>query len=188
MSPVEPPRKKRGRPTKAEYDQRLAEATARGEIWPKPRNKAKARRISEPMTTETSTSHGAGSMDESVGETSGMSLDRAVKEGSGGLPPVGMSPRLPQNLPINVPPTTPRANLQDIVPPAGQVSRDDMRTERSSGPDTGGPFFLQQQPQPVQQSPVLSHQPRPPATTLQPFSPQMAPFHSASYQSPSPRR
>ena len=188
MSPVEPPRKKRGRPTKAEYDIRLAEATARGEVWPKPRNKAKARRISEPITTETSTSHGAGSMDESAGEISGVSLGRAVKEGSGGAPTAGMSPRLTQGLPINIPPTAPRANLQDMILPAGQVSRDDMRAERSSGANTSEPFFLQQQPQPVQQSPVLSHQPRPPATTLQPFSPQMAPFHSPSYQSPSPRR
>ena len=37
MSPVEPQRKKRGRPTKSEFERRQQEARERGEVWPKPR-------------------------------------------------------------------------------------------------------------------------------------------------------
>lgn len=46
VSPVTLPPKKRGRPTKAEWEQRQAEAQERGEVWPKPR-KAKARPSTE---------------------------------------------------------------------------------------------------------------------------------------------
>jgi hypothetical protein len=46
MAPVAPQRKKRGRPTKAEWERRAAEAQERGEVWPKPR-KAKARPSTE---------------------------------------------------------------------------------------------------------------------------------------------
>jgi hypothetical protein len=44
-NPNEPPRKKRGRPSKAEHERRVAEAAERGEIYPKPK-KAKPLRPS----------------------------------------------------------------------------------------------------------------------------------------------
>jgi hypothetical protein len=72
MAPVAPQRKKRGRPTKAEWERRAAEAHERGEIWPKPR-KAKARPSTEggESSKSASTAAPAAAAGNAPSETSG---------------------------------------------------------------------------------------------------------------------
>lgn len=52
ISPGEPPRKKRGRPNKEEFDKRVAEAAQRGEIYPPPRKRKPPRPSTENIVTD----------------------------------------------------------------------------------------------------------------------------------------
>ena len=51
-SPREPPRKKRGRPNKEEFDKRVAEAAQRGEVYPPPRKRKPPRPSTENIVND----------------------------------------------------------------------------------------------------------------------------------------
>ena len=137
MSPVEPPRKKRGRPTKSEFERRQAEARERGEVWPKPRNKAKAQRTSAEGTVEASgsipLSMNVASSEETGGEGVGGNV---IAAGSGeessitsAAPTAVMNP---PSTPGSVPPSSPAGqrrvqNLEGLLQPAGQVQSGEKR-------------------------------------------------------------
>lgn len=104
------PRKKRGRPSKEEHDRRVAEAEARGEVYPRPRKPKTPRASIEGQGVET------------------------VEVVGGGAPTAVM---FTPNKTILAPPTSPSASKQKHVPetttsegtalPAGQVSQGEQR-------------------------------------------------------------
>ena len=113
------PRKKRGRPSKEEHDRRVAEAEARGEIYPKPR---------KPKTPRPSMEGQGVEMVEVVG---------------GGAPTAVM---FTPNKSILATPTSPAkfpdtVTAEGSVVPAGQVSHEEQRAAESvtTGPYMGEP-------------------------------------------------
>lgn len=183
---VEPARKKRGRPTKAEHQARLAEAAAKGETWPKPRNKTKGSRNSSSAALDALPGHGTGSMDESGEETGSIDVGRPTTTTSANALINVMNPPMAQ---------TKRGNLQDMIPPAGQAHDDEVEGDgggrgggggvvrggqgSSTRSESGLSFFEQHR--------VLPRTSGPPH--LQPFSPQGGghPYHQGGYQSPTTR-
>ena len=145
MSPIEPPRKKRGRPTKSEYERRKAEAAERNEVWPKPR-KPKPQRPSIEGTDAT------GSMSGSV---LGLHLESPA-EGSktGGVPgssgdghPTGSMGTAPTAVmfspgtPISTQPASPASiknkhpfEIEESMPSAGQAQHEELRAAEREGP------------------------------------------------------
>lgn len=113
------PRKKRGRPSKEEHERRVAEAEARGEVYPRPRKPRTPRPSMEGQGVET------------------------VEVMGGGAPTAVM---FTPNKTILAPPTSPSASKQKHVSdttasegtavPAGQVSQEGQRTGE---PITSGP-------------------------------------------------
>lgn len=104
------PRKKRGRPSKEEHDRRVAEAEARGEVYPRPRKPKTPRPSMEGQGVET------------------------VEVVGGGAPTAVM---FTPNKTILAPPTSPSASKQKHIPdtttsegttlPAGQVLQEGQR-------------------------------------------------------------
>ncbi|MCJ1383596.1 hypothetical protein MMC17_006710 [Xylographa soralifera] len=102
------PRKKRGRPSKEEHDRRVAEAEARGEIYPKPRKPKTPRPSIEGQGVET------------------------VEVLGGGAPTAIM---FTPNKTIHVPPTSPTSRkkvpenvaIETATTPAGRVSHEEQR-------------------------------------------------------------
>ncbi|MCJ1310175.1 hypothetical protein MMC25_003836 [Agyrium rufum] len=123
------PRKKRGRPNKEEQERRVAEAAARGEIYPPPK-KVKTPRLS----TEGGVSLGDVGGAAAVGGGAGSGLGSG-SSGTGG-PPSGM-----------LSPTTPKM-AQNIQPKPGS----------SRGPQGGGGSMAQSQTSPLQSQPPQQQQ------------------------------
>ena len=129
MSPIEPPRKKRGRPTKSEYERRQAEARERGEVWPKPRSKNKAQRPSTEGAEPTPSSTGAGPSatgEEAGGEGRGSVATAGSGEESSvtSAPPTAMM--YPPSTPGSAHPPFPSGQrrgppYEGLMQPAGQV-------------------------------------------------------------------
>ena len=102
------PRKKRGRPSKEEHDRRVAEAEARGEIYPKPRKPKTPRPSVEGQGVET------------------------VEVLGGGVPTAIM---FTPNQTIHAPPTSPTLEkkvletvaMKSATTPAGRVSHEEQR-------------------------------------------------------------
>ncbi|MCJ1323179.1 hypothetical protein MMC15_008533 [Xylographa vitiligo] len=101
-------RKKRGRPSKEEHDRRVAEAEARGEIYPKPR---------KPKTPRTS--------------VEGQGVETVEVLGGGAPTAIMFTP----NKTIHAPPTSPMSakkvsetvTIESATTPAGQVSHEEQR-------------------------------------------------------------
>ena len=137
MSPVEPPRKKRGRPTKFEYEKRAAEAKERGEVWPKPR-KPKTPRTSMEGVEATGAASGAGGTPASVGAEGTPEESQRTPSmggpGSGQAPTAIMYTPGTQGMGVPMSPSIkkqPRAEAP--LPPGTQVQHEEMRAARGGG-------------------------------------------------------
>ncbi|KAI4145576.1 MAG: hypothetical protein LQ340_006232, partial [Diploschistes diacapsis] len=185
MSPIEPPRKKRGRPTKSEFERRQAEARERGEVWPRPRNKKTQRASAEGPEAGASAAAAPSSApgEENVAEgATGITAAGSGEESSAtSAAPTAMM--YPPGTPASAPPSSPagqrRGQLYEgMMPPAGQAQHGEPRSMkveggpearlasaqpqqnmladlRSYGPTTRGPP-LQQRPSPGQFPPYGS--------------------------------
>ena len=131
IGPIEPPRKKRGRPTKSEFERRQAEARERGEVWPKPRNKGGKTPRTSTEGMEAGTSAAAATSSSAPG-------DEMAVEGGGNVATAGsgeessMASAAPQSLmyppstPGSAPPSSPAGQrrgppYEAMMSPAGQA-------------------------------------------------------------------
>ena len=129
IGPIEPPRKKRGRPTKSEFERRQAEARERGEVWPKPRNKGKVQRTSaEGIEGSTSAAAAASSApaDETVVEGGGSVATAGSGEESSMASAAPQSMMYPPSTPGSAPPSSPAGQRRGppyevMMSPAGQA-------------------------------------------------------------------
>ncbi|MCJ1285471.1 hypothetical protein MMC26_004811 [Xylographa opegraphella] len=107
------PRKKRGRPNKEEHDRRVAEAEARGEVYPKPR---------KPKTPRPA--------------TEGQEVETVEVSGSGAPMAIMFTP----NKTVPAPPTSPLPGekmpeydaIESAATPAGRVSHEEQRSIESA--------------------------------------------------------
>ncbi|MCJ1433815.1 hypothetical protein MMC27_003180 [Xylographa pallens] len=118
------PRKKRGRPSKEEHDRRVAEAEARGEIYPKPR---------KPKTPRPS--------------TEGQGVETVEILGGGASTAIMFTP----NKTIHAPPTSPTSGkkvpenvaIESATTPAGRVSHEEQRAIENA---PAGPHMMEFDP------------------------------------------
>jgi hypothetical protein len=188
MSPIEPPRKKRGRPTKSEFERRQAEARERGEVWPKPRNKPKAQRTST-EGGDASAMQGTSTMDETGPEGAGSVVTAGSGEDSSiaSAPPASMlyAPGPSSGTPHMSSGQRPSLPYEGMMQSAGQA-QDDSRAEGDMNPEPRLPQYQPQQPlipgmRSHGQMPDPSGlQSRGPQGHVQPYSPQIShPYHPA---------
>ena len=137
ISPVEPPRKKRGRPTKSEFERRQAEARERGEVWPKPR-KPKTPRTSMEGVEATGAPSTAGSTSAAAGmEAPPESSQRPPSMGGPGSGPAPTAVMYASHTPgMGVPPSPSgkkqKQVVEGIMPPGGQIQHEEMRAAQGS--------------------------------------------------------
>ena len=139
MTPVEPPRKKRGRPTKSEFEKRQAEARERGEVWPKPR-KSKTPRTSMEGVEATGAPSGAGVASITTGpDATPEGPQRPASMGglaSGPAPTAVMYAPSTPGMPVPPSPSSGKMATrpgEGVMQPGSQVQHEEMRAARSSG-------------------------------------------------------